>query len=401
MTPLRAEISPEPVTFQEAIEAFKSKVPLSADEFARLSTAAKARAFSVARMQSADLVAQVQDSLRRAMEEGVSFRDWKAGINDLLAKRGVDPLEPWHLDTVFRQNVQSAYQAGRWKQMTEPYVLKRRPYLQYVIVRDGHARKTHADQDGKIYPKTHPYWDEWYPPNGFGCRCGTVDLSQEEVDEEELKVETRSPITHPDPGFEVNVGKGAFGDRVMEAISQDMADLVPVFSGGPAQFGRPQVIPPKAFKPAPELLPPPEVLARDLSRPEVQDFYRDAYRSAVGIPEGRDAVEISDVLGESIMLNMGGIDYLLRKEPSRVRFIPYILPTIQAPYEIWLVEETTAKGVRYRKRYIALYRDGKARPYLVVVNQFDPYRWGILNAYPLETKSLKQERSGVLLYGEK
>jgi len=40
--------------------------------------------------------------------------------------------------------------------------------------RDGRVRDAHKLYDGAQYPVDHPFWDTWYPPNGWRCRCFVV-----------------------------------------------------------------------------------------------------------------------------------------------------------------------------------------------------------------------------------
>ena len=72
-------------------------------------------------------------------------------------------------------------------------VSKARPYWRYVSVKDGRTRPTHRALNGKVYRHDHPFWDTYYPPNGFMCRCTVQTLSQAQVDARGLKVEDRVP----------------------------------------------------------------------------------------------------------------------------------------------------------------------------------------------------------------
>jgi SPP1 gp7 family putative phage head morphogenesis protein len=45
------------------------------------------------------------------------------------------------------------------------------PYLQYVTAHDGRVRPAHATMDGTVRLVDDAYWDLYYPPNGWNCRC--------------------------------------------------------------------------------------------------------------------------------------------------------------------------------------------------------------------------------------
>ena len=203
------EIIFEPLPFEEAIEFFKDKLPLTKKQFASLAKEAKVKAFMLAGEQNLQLIERVKKRLEKALAEGTTFRDFKKEVGTLFDNLGITPINTYHLETVFRTNVQTAYQVGRYKQMTHPDVAAARPYWQYNAVDDAGSRPEHLAQNGKVYPADHSFWDEWYPPNGFNCRCTVTTLSPEEVEEENLEVIDAMPILHPDRGFVGNPGKDA------------------------------------------------------------------------------------------------------------------------------------------------------------------------------------------------
>lgn len=56
------------------------------------------------------------------------------------------------------------------------------PFLRYVTMRDDHVRPEHARRHNLVLPIDHPYWNEWAPPCGWGCRCTLQSLSQRDID---------------------------------------------------------------------------------------------------------------------------------------------------------------------------------------------------------------------------
>jgi SPP1 gp7 family putative phage head morphogenesis protein len=129
------------------------------------------------------------------------------------------------VDNIFRTNVQTAYNVGRYKQMQS--VAKARPFWQYSAVNDSRTRPTHRALHGRVYRHDSPFWDTFYPPNGFRCRCKVKTLSERQVRERGLTVhegnglgELIEPVgpngpmparpLMPDRGFEGNPGKEAW-----------------------------------------------------------------------------------------------------------------------------------------------------------------------------------------------
>lgn len=155
-----------------------------------------ARAFTVAKMMDADLLATVQESLTDAVARGVPFQEWADSIVPTLQAKGwwgrkavVDPAtgntvvaqlgSPSRLQTIYRTNMQSAYAAGQWDAIEEQADLA--PFLLYDAVDDHRTRPEHAAWDGLVLPVTDAWWKSHYPPNGWNCRCSVIQLSAEEV----------------------------------------------------------------------------------------------------------------------------------------------------------------------------------------------------------------------------
>lgn len=70
----------------------------------------------------------------------------------------------------------SATMASKWEQIAEDgddYD------LQYRTVGDDLVRPEHAALDGVTLPPSDPFWDEYFPPNGWNCRCTVVQVRRD------------------------------------------------------------------------------------------------------------------------------------------------------------------------------------------------------------------------------
>jgi len=209
---------------QAAIEYWSTLLVETKSALRRLAAGVRAKAFSVADLASKDQLQTVFDAIQRAIEEGTTFADFKADLGEIMATRG---WEGYRADNIFRTNLQTAYNVGRYKEMSEAKA--QRPYWRYSAVNDSRTRPTHAALNGKVFPADHPFWDTWYPPNGFRCRCSVVSLSRAEIERDGLTVEMDDPtgkliaprdaegnelparLLMPDPGFDTNPAKSAWG----------------------------------------------------------------------------------------------------------------------------------------------------------------------------------------------
>jgi SPP1 gp7 family putative phage head morphogenesis protein len=190
MPELPKNISLEPLPFEEAIAFFADKIPMTIAEFYALAEEMRARGFTVARVTSMDVIMDIFDTVSSAIDTGETLADFQGRLDGIMAARGWEGLTPWHAETVFRNNIQTAYSVGRWDQVKDS---ADRFYGEYDAVNDSHTRPTHAALDGKIFPMDSPFWDTWWPPNGHRCRCGVNPVHKYVVEEEGLKVETDDP----------------------------------------------------------------------------------------------------------------------------------------------------------------------------------------------------------------
>lgn len=143
-----------------------------------------------------------------------TLKDWVAFCEVFgmpLTSEGYEGLDPLQADLIFRTNIQTAYNVGHYEQMTDPGVMKLRPYWQYDAVNDAHTRPSHLAMDGRVFPADSAVWDSWFPPNGFRCRCTVKTLSKRQVEARGLKVEQSAPGgVMPDPHFSTNPAKVRF-----------------------------------------------------------------------------------------------------------------------------------------------------------------------------------------------
>lgn len=196
-----------PLSPAEAVKYWKGKAPVSADEYNRMDKVARNRAFSVAGLARMDQISVVQEAIGKALENGETLADFKGRIGEIMERQGWTGHRAWRVENIFRTNVQSAYMAGRYAQMKR--VAKSRPYWMLVAVKDRRTRQTHLAVDGLVYPHDHPFWQTWYPPNGFACRCVVVTLSERQVKSRGLTVHTKMPdrirVVDPKTGMETFV----------------------------------------------------------------------------------------------------------------------------------------------------------------------------------------------------
>lgn len=107
-----------------------------------------------------------------------------------------------YLRTEYEQAYNGSLMASKWQDYTTTSDLF--PLLKYDTVGDLRVREEHKALNGIVKPVNDPFWDTYYPPNGWRCRCDVEQLEEKEAvitDVEGLKL----PIIKPE--FAINFGK--------------------------------------------------------------------------------------------------------------------------------------------------------------------------------------------------
>lgn len=151
-----------------------------------------AASFTVAKAMQVDVLFDIKGAVEKAIENGESFEQFKKNLKPTLQQKGwwgkkemIDPLtgkdvaaqlgSDRRLKTIYNTNLRSAYQKGQYdRTMASPM----HPYLMYRIGQSKNHREQHASWDGLILAKTDPFWNQHFPPNGWGCKCYTVAVSE-------------------------------------------------------------------------------------------------------------------------------------------------------------------------------------------------------------------------------
>lgn len=202
MTPNLAEAIALPP--KEAIAWFRAKGYAISWNWQETLQEANARAFTVAKVTNLDLLKTIRQGVDQALAEGKTERWFTKTLTPVLQKAGwwgafeTDTVDggtrkvqlgsPRRLSLIYRQNLQSAYMAGRWQEQAR--LRDARPYLQYVAVLDSRTRPTHRALNGRVFRFDDPIWATHYPPNGWGCRCRVRQLSEFALKRRGLTVES-------------------------------------------------------------------------------------------------------------------------------------------------------------------------------------------------------------------
>lgn len=110
---------------------------------------------------------EMKEAAGLLLDEKGGLKPFEQFSNDV--QRINDAYNRHYLKTEYSFAVQSAQMAARWEDQQEDG--GGRYLLQYRTAGDKKVRKAHQELEGITLPASDPFWDKYYPPNGFNCRC--------------------------------------------------------------------------------------------------------------------------------------------------------------------------------------------------------------------------------------
>ena len=419
---------------REAVEYFRGKGYAITENWQDLWRDAHARAFTVAKAGKLSVLGDIRGALDKALARGTTEAEFVKTLKPRLQERGwwgrrADGRmlgSPRRLKTIFRTNMMSSYNAGRWREQERRAKLGAgaRPYLQYVAVLDGRTRDSHRALHGKVFPVDSEFWNVWYPPNGFRCRCRVRALSAEQVRRKGLKVERKVELPEFEARVGVDRGTGEILHRKVRGYrGRDRAGKVvalhphPGFDYNPGK--RWPRWDPLGATPAARRIPgvgaQPTWEDYGLKRAELEDWGSAPFPLQVG--EGATKEEALDILATAVLgkksaklrivrtpvedfpLKRDQLIHVANNRPARrERFARALLPSLEDPNEVWLVLRRGEGGKYfYRKRYIKVWAEEKKQFVSVVEEGADG---GVFVTFVPNSKwtYIDNQRQGALLY---
>ena len=175
----------EPVAFEQALHFLQSKIPMTKAEWKKLEPKVRFRAFTVARLAQLDYIEAVRRRLTHAVQNGETWAQSWQDIRAIAEAEGT-AIKPGYWETVYRTNVQSAYNAGRLMQ----YEHNPPEAWQLLVIEDtrtsGICRGLAAIFRGNnALPANHSFWKTYgFPPYHFNCRTIVRAVHKQEADRE-------------------------------------------------------------------------------------------------------------------------------------------------------------------------------------------------------------------------
>lgn len=200
-----ATIRPLEIEAPELIAWVEEKDPVAINDWREIGADEYARAFTAARTAGYDIVSDLYQGFLNVMREpGATSDDFVERMLPLLREKGWladrdQAQQASRLLLIFNTNLRTAQAVGQWQRVQR--IKSAMPYLRGFTAKDIRVRhppksprSDHRAYEGILLPVDHPFWQSYFPPLGFRCRCGVQQLTRSQVVRKGLSVTTEQDL---------------------------------------------------------------------------------------------------------------------------------------------------------------------------------------------------------------
>jgi len=319
-----------------------------------------------------------------------------------------------YLKAEYQHAIASSTMASKWQKYQADKDLID---LKYDAVNDGRTRPTHRELDNIIRPVDAPFWDTYYPPNGWGCRCTTHRVlkgtqgSKKKIDD----------LPAPDkPMFKGNVGKdgvifpsGHPYYKAHKKRKEDIQGKVDDIGKDYSFFSPKKKFTPPTAKEMNEITP----LAKNLEAVPNAPFIfvnRDDPQKAMFIKAAQDVSKLVDLsrFGKGVAIVSEDLSYV--KNHPRGEFnreaqhaLQIMIDPVKAKGDILTVYHELGHYVDFIMKHISLEETGKIKPFLKALHASKGYQaileqidglTGLLTTFEKESQEYKDALNELRYY---
>ncbi|MDO5623825.1 MAG: phage minor head protein [Pseudomonadota bacterium] len=222
---MKPEVDAARLAFEEAIAAFAQRQRLvGTARYDDIRSEEHYRGFAVAGAMKADLLADLREAVRQAVEDGVGLEAFRTQFFQVVKKHGwhgwtgegTEAGEAWRTRVIYTTNVRKSWSTGRYAQLTDPEFVAEYPYWQWVhsgLAREPRTQHLAWGAQGLTLHHSDPFWRTYYPPRippDYGCTCRVKAVRRP----------AEGAQTQPPAGWnqDTDAGAGAPPDFVAESI---------------------------------------------------------------------------------------------------------------------------------------------------------------------------------------
>lgn len=149
---------------------------------------------------------ELNEAFPSMLDDSNELRPFEDFLNDV--QKVNNTYNGSYLRTEYNFARQSSLSAARWKQFEKD---GDRYNLQYRTAYDDRVRTSHRKLEGITLPPSSKFWNDYYPPNGWNCRCVVVQVRKDkypESDEREaINLGSQATAGKHQEMFKFNPGK--------------------------------------------------------------------------------------------------------------------------------------------------------------------------------------------------
>lgn len=167
-----------------------AKEPQAIGSYRDLAPQEYGRAFTAAQTAGTDIADDLYFALVDVVGRSGTEEDFSKLVTPILKQKGWLKGDDGSIATrvalIYDTNLRLGRAAGRWSRYQSTKAAF--PYLRAFTAEDDRVRhppkSPHSDHrawDGIILPIDHDFWTRWFPPLGFRCRCGVVQMTRSQL----------------------------------------------------------------------------------------------------------------------------------------------------------------------------------------------------------------------------
>lgn len=149
---------------------------------------------------------ELNEAFPSLLDEKGNRKPFNQFLNDV--QKVYDAYNVQYLRTEYNFAQASALMAARWKKFEQD---GDRYNLQYRTMYDKRVRRTHRMLHNITLPIESPFWDKYFPPNGWNCRCTVVQVRKDKYpvsnEQEAMNLGSQATTGKYQEMFMLNPGK--------------------------------------------------------------------------------------------------------------------------------------------------------------------------------------------------
>ena len=399
--------------FKEQIEFFRRKANVPTNSYADIYNNEHDYAFVVAGANRNALLNDFRTAIDKAINQGSTLEEFRKDFSEIVEKHGwsYNGGFNWRTRIIYETNLNSSYQAGRYQQLRDAKF----PYMEYLHSDYvEHPRELHQSWDHLVLDFNDPWWNNHFPPNGYGCQCRVRGRTKGDL--------KRMGKNQPDKAPTINwvdkvIGENSGNPRIVRVPE----GIDPSFEHIPGQSRLDNFVPnpldtdPTLKRGLPSSKATDEWPAiREVSKNRLlekgltEEDYANIFLNEFGATLTKPAI-FKDVAGDALVIGkqlftVSKTGELKVTKRGREQFLLLLADSLKLPDEIWTRMEYfdhLQKSV-VRRRYISRFMiDGELQPMLAVFEVGDDGWLGVTTFAPDTPEYLEQLRVGVRVFKRK